>query len=99
MRNTRVVRALAACFLLLPFVLSQGRVWAITSEEAFSSHAGGQPVAISQTADNVPGWQDLPNTEMQTVCPQDNFQPPGGGMPAYDFYDFCRGVVTSWTSA
>jgi hypothetical protein len=43
-------------------------------------------------------WTELFNTTFQNVCPPNNFQPPGGGMPAYNFSDACRGKITSWSS-
>lgn len=44
-------------------------------------------------------WQDLPNTKLQSVCPPNNFQPAGGGMPAYNFADECHYVVDGWNGA
>ena len=45
------------------------------------------------------GWRDLPNTTLQTVCPPTNFQPAGGGMPAYDFHALCGGKITDFSGA
>ena len=53
----------------------------------------GAPVLPGQ------GWQDLPNTQLQTVCPPNNFQPAGGGMPPYNFSDNCHYVYDAWNSA
>ena len=53
----------------------------------------GAPVLSAQ------GWQDLPNTQLQSVCPPNNFQPAGGGMPAYDFANNCHNVIDGNSSA
>jgi len=48
------------------------------------------------------GWQDIPNTTLQSVCPPNRFQPPGGGMPdpaSASFSDGCFRILTSWSSA
>jgi len=45
------------------------------------------------------GWSALPNTKLQSVCPPNNFQPPGGGMPAYNFSDECHYVIDGWNGA
>ena len=58
--------------------------------------------SISVTISNVvaapppsgTGWQDLANTQLQRVCPADNF----GGIN-YPFYDNCHSVVSAWGGA
>src|SRR5690348_7701856 len=39
-------------------------------------------------------WQELPNTQLQSVCPPDNF----GGMN-YAFSAFCSNVIAAWNGA
>lgn len=51
------------------------------------------------------GWTQLTNTRMHnatgamSVCPPDNFQPAGGGIPAYSFNGLCFGKITDQSSA
>lgn len=51
------------------------------------------------------GWTQLTNTRMHnstgslSVCPPDNFQPVGGGMPTYSFNGLCFGKITDQSSA
>jgi hypothetical protein len=52
------------------------------------------PLALAQN-----GWQDLPNTVLHSICPPNNFQPAGGGMPPYSFADNCHSVVDAWSGA
>lgn len=40
------------------------------------------------------GWQELPNTTLQAVCPANNF---GGSSYLYNYY--CHNVVDAWSSA
>jgi len=46
----------------------------------------------------VNGYTAMPNTSMLAVCPPTNFQPLGGGMPAYGFAA-CSGKMTDFSSA
>ena len=45
------------------------------------------------------GWLELTNTHLQDVCPPRNYQPPGGGMPAYDFFSNCYNVIAADSGA
>ena len=53
------------------------------------SNAATGPSSLGGT-----GWQDLANTQLQNVCPADNF----GGIN-YPFYDYCHSVVSAWGGA
>src|SRR5690349_5462252 len=61
--------------------------------------AGVGFVALLAPALHAQGWQDLPNTKMLSVCPPNNFQPAGGGMPAYNFTNECHYVIDGWNGA
>jgi hypothetical protein len=49
--------------------------------------------ALAQGIPSTPGWFQIPNTTLQSVCPPNNFNNSG-----YDFYDSCPAVVTAWNS-
>jgi hypothetical protein len=49
---------------------------------------GAQPLTAGA------GWQEIPNTRLQSVCP-----PNGFGGSGYDFADRCRAVTGAWNSA
>jgi hypothetical protein len=51
------------------------------------------PFALAQGIPSTPGWFQIPNTTLQSVCPPNNFNNSG-----YDFYDFCSAVVMAWNS-
>jgi len=42
----------------------------------------------------TPGWYRIPNTDLQSQCPPNNFNNSG-----YDFFDLCRYVTEAWNSA
>jgi Right handed beta helix region len=54
-------------------------------------------VLLSVVTLGAQGWTQLTNTQLQTVCPPTNFQPPGNGMPTYDFYGNCPTVIDAWS--
>src|ERR1051325_6474484 len=39
----------------------------------------------------TPGWFDIPNTKLRSVCPPDNF-----GSSGYAFTSYCNGVIDAW---
>ena len=45
------------------------------------------------TIPSTPGWYQIPNTKLRTVCPSNNF-----GGSAYPFADACPNVVAAWNS-
>ena len=49
--------------------------------------------ALAEGIPSTPGWFQIPNTALQSVCPPNNFDNSG-----YDFYDFCPSVVGAWNS-
>jgi len=55
----------------------------ILTLSAVCSDAAGIPT--------TPGWRQIPNTDLQTQCPPNNFNNSG-----YDFFDYCRYVTEAW---
>src|SRR5262245_37077194 len=51
------------------------------------------PDASSQSIPSSPGWYEIPNTALQSVCPPDNF-----GGTNYPFSGMCKYVVWAWNS-
>jgi chitodextrinase len=52
-------------------------------------------VAFAQTAlPSTPGWYQIPNSALQSVCPANNFSGSG-----YSFNSYCRNVTEAWSSA
>ena len=50
-------------------------------------------LVVSTSLPGQTGWQPLLNTTLQSVCPPNNYQPAGGGMPSYAFNSNCHNVV------
>ena len=68
---------------------AQGNL-ATSSDFTFATAASS---TISSTPSSA-GWQDLPNTQLKSVCPADGFN----GIN-YPFADHCSYVITAWSGA
>ncbi len=86
------LRILARCLLLLTSGLAVcAYSMSFDSWPTASSSARGLPPTGNQIPAE-PGWHEIPNTRLQSVCPQNNF-----GNSGYDFSDACRNVIAAWS--
>lgn len=69
-----------------------GRPW--SSALTVALLAVGASTAAAQSVPATPGWHEIPNSVMQTVCP-----PNGFGGSTYEFRNECPAVTGAWNSA
>jgi hypothetical protein len=86
------VRMAANCLVLVTCSLA-----VCANSQSFDSwQTANVPVnAVTPSNNKIPpalGWHEIPNTRLQSVCPQNNF-----GNAGYDFSDSCRNVIAAWS--